>query len=72
MNLHEIHTGEMYVDFLQAYGQLAWTVRTGGCYGIKFLQTGEIHPNQSLRKINGYLFDTVSDRDGYVEVDTLT
>ena len=42
-------------------------------YGFKFLQTGEIYLNQSLRKkIRRFLFETLSDRDDYVEVDTLT
>ena len=42
-------------------------------YGIKFLQTGEIYLNQSLRKkFVDFYFETLSDRGDYVEVDTLT
>ena len=38
---------------------------------FKFLQTGQVI--QSLRKqILGLFFETLSDRDDYVEVDTLT
>ena len=41
-------------------------------YGIKFLQAGEIYLLQSLRKNHGFSFETLLDRDDYVEVDTLT
>ena len=41
-------------------------------YGIKFLQIGEIYLNHPLRKkIRQFPFETLSDRDDYVEVDTL-
>ena len=41
------------------------------CYGIKFLQIGEIYLNQPLRKkIRQFLFQALSDRDDHVEVDT--
>ena len=41
------------------------------CYGIKFLLIGEISKPTFKKKIRQFLFQALSDRDDYVEVDTL-